>query len=222
MGGGPLEDGCAAETRTRALFADGDGSTLININITSPLIIFIIIKTITRITNPWNTGAKTASSDVGPLSSSSAFPPTTATASSDPNPPATGSPSDAAIDLASLLDPLHFPSLLFLALSTLPEIKPRIILPAAFTLLRRSDDLDERLAAGVGGQKRSGESAMAVLDEKRGLVVEDEREEADGRGGGDGRPAAIMLYLPAVEAIAAAADALGLWAGVTVNGELGS
>ncbi|KAG8939973.1 hypothetical protein FRC04_005786 [Tulasnella sp. 424] len=167
-------------------------------------------------------GYQTASSDVCPLSSSSAFPPTTTTTSSDPNPPATSSPSEGAIDLASL-DPLHIPSLLSLALSILPEIKTRIvakikfwILPAAFTLPRHSTDLDEKLAPGAGGGQ--------VWDEKRGLaVVDDERENSDGRGGGggDARPAAIMLSLPAVGAIAAAAAALGFWAGVTVDGRAG-
>ncbi|KAG8937802.1 hypothetical protein FRC04_010053 [Tulasnella sp. 424] len=150
-------------------------------------------------------------------SASSAFPPTTAIASSDPNPPAAGSPSEGAIDLASL-NPLHIPSLLSLALSVLPEIETRIvakikfrILPAVFTLPRHSDDLDEKLAAD--GQ---------VWDEKRGLaVVDDERENSDGRrggGGGDARPAAIMLSLPVVGAIAAA---LGVWPGVTVDGRAG-
>ncbi|KAG8966574.1 hypothetical protein FRC05_002616, partial [Tulasnella sp. 425] len=132
-------------------------------------------------------GYQTASSDVGPLSSSSAFSTTTATASSDPNPPVSGSPSKPAIELASL-DPSHVPFFLSLALSILPRIKTRIVAKIIFwtllTLPRHSNDLEEKVAAGAGGQ---------VWDEKRGLVIDDERENSDGR------PATSMLSLPAVK-----------------------
>ncbi|KAG8911995.1 hypothetical protein FRC01_005357, partial [Tulasnella sp. 417] len=163
-------------------------------------------------------GYQTASSDVGPLSPPSSFPPSTNSAPSDPSREASNSPSDPPIDLASI-DPLHFPSLLSLALSILPEIKTRIvakikfwILPAVFTLPRHLDDLDEKL----GAQKRSGEAT--VWDEKLGLVVD---SDVDGCDSGNEKPTAIMLSLPAVGAIAAAAAALGFWAGLTVNGRAG-
>ncbi|KAG8915120.1 hypothetical protein FRC00_007683, partial [Tulasnella sp. 408] len=166
-------------------------------------------------------GYQTASSDVGPLSPPSSLPPSTTSAPSDPSRETSTTTSDFGVDFASV-DPLHFPSLLSLALSILPEIKTRIvakikfwILPAAFTLPRHSDDLDEKLSAAGASQKRSGE---AVWDEKRGVVVE---SDVDARGGGDGKPTAIMLSLPAVGAIAAAAAALGFWAGVTVEGRAG-
>ncbi|KIO22153.1 hypothetical protein M407DRAFT_28300 [Tulasnella calospora MUT 4182] len=168
-------------------------------------------------------GYQTASSDLGPLSSPSSFPPSTTSAPSNPSREASTPPSDPALDFASL-DPLHFPSLLSLALSILPEIKTRIvakikfwILPAAFTLPRHLDDLNEKL--GAAAQTRSGETATAVWDEKRGLVVESDVDDVS--SGGDGKSTAIMLSLPAVGAIAAAAAALGFWAGLTVEGRAG-
>ncbi|KIO16960.1 hypothetical protein M407DRAFT_33390, partial [Tulasnella calospora MUT 4182] len=169
-------------------------------------------------------GYQTASSDLGPLSSPSSFPPSTTSAPSNPSREASTPPSDPARDLESF-DPLQFPSLLSLALSILPEIKTRIvakikfwILPAAFTLPRHLDDLNEKL--GAAAQTRSGETTTtAVWDEKRGLVVDSDVDDVS--SGGDGKSTAIMLSLPAVGAIAAAAAALGFWAGLTVEGRAG-
>ncbi|KIO16958.1 hypothetical protein M407DRAFT_33388 [Tulasnella calospora MUT 4182] len=148
------------------------------------------IKAIPPITNLWNTVRRDPSREASTLT------------------------AEPALDFVGL-SPLHFPSLLSLALSILPEIKTRTvakikfwILPAAFTLPRHLDDLNEKL--GAAAQTRSGETATAVWDEKRGLVVGSDVDDVS--SGGDGKSTAIMLFLPAVGAIAAAAAALGIWA----------
>ncbi|KAG8998415.1 hypothetical protein FRB90_012306, partial [Tulasnella sp. 427] len=172
-------------------------------------------------------GYQTASSDVGSCFSS-AFPPTSTTADSNARPlnqdtTASDSPP-ALVDFASV-DPLHFPSLLSLALSILPEIKTRIvarikfwILPTAFTLPRHSDDLGDVVNEKMHHHHQVGRRGEPLWDEKRGV---DSESECGSEVENEHHPNEIMLSLPAVGAIAAAAAALGFWAGVSVEGRAG-
>ncbi|KAG9001794.1 hypothetical protein FRB90_011542 [Tulasnella sp. 427] len=173
-------------------------------------------------------GYQTASSDVGSCFSS-AFPPTSTTADLNARPPnqdtaASDPPAPAIVDFASV-DPLHFPSLLSLALSILPEIKTRIVarikfwfLPAAFTLPRHSDDLGDVVNEKKHPHHQVGKRGEPLWDEKRGV---DSESECGSEVENEQYSNEIMLSLPAVGAIAAAAAALGFWAGVSMEGRAG-